>query len=756
MKQDTLYNWRQIERSIAFLVLLILLLYTFGLLFIAPYPGLYFNPTDGRVIAIFVPRNAQPALSLGDTIQRVGSISLEQFVSDRNTHVFQGMRTGQTVEMEVLRGDRTMRIIWTYAGFNQAEFLGRFFNIWWLSYVFWLFGTIAHLHFRPKDTQWRLFVASNFLMAIFLMIGSVSSYRILMSAIFMRVTAWLLLPVYVHFHWIFPQSFRRVPRWLKLVFYVMILGIALAEFFRLPPVSLYFLAVIGAFGGSILLLVLHFIFHRAHRSEILLLAGAAMLALFPIVIFSIVGTIGQVHHSIGLSLLSLPILPGAYFYVLYRRSLGGLELRANRAISLYIFLVILGTVLMLIVAYSGEIQNLAKEAYLFAAVLMALLTTFIGVQIFPTFQSFVERRMLRIKMPAQNMVEHFSARIVTSTTSNQLLKLLEDEVFPSLFIRQYAFVHTMDASPRVMLFAGVEPAQVSEDGLRDFLASVPMGQLIPSPIGDPRFGWVRLVLPLRIGESLTGAWLLGRRDPDDYYPQAELPILQSFANQTAVALSYNIQTERLTKMYAANIQRYEQERLRLGHELHDSLLNEMAAMLMKHEPDTLPKEFQDSFDGLIVRLREIVRDLRPPMLNYGLKYALNGLADNLSARTHDTVQVSSDIQVNDQVRYPEIVEHNVYRILQEACENALKYARSQSIRITGELSTGCIDLQVTDDGVGFKDGISLQLDDMVANRHYGLAGMHERAALIGASIKIDSQLSQGTRIQIRWEAKDTM
>ena len=283
-----------------------------------------------------------------------------------------------------------------------------------------------------------------------------------------------------------------------------------------------------------------------------------------------------------------------------------------------------------------------------------------------------------------------------------------------------------------------------------------MGRLIPLPTGDLLFGWVRLVFPLRIGDDLIGVWLLGRRDPDDQYPQAELPILQSLANQTAVALSNILQTERLKAMYEANINRYEQESLRLGHELHDSLLNEMAAMLMKHDPGYLPSEFQQSFDGLIVRLREIVSDLRPPMLVYGLKSALDGLADNLSERNHDTVQIIAELQAADDCRYSEIVEHNIYRIVQEACENALKHAQPRSIQITGELSLDRIDIKVADDGIGFKDGVALRLDEMAANRHYGLVGMHERAALIGAAIKFDSQPNQGPQIQVLWREKDSI
>jgi signal transduction histidine kinase len=451
-----------------------------------------------------------------------------------------------------------------------------------------------------------------------------------------------------------------------------------------------------------------------------------------------------------LALLVLPVLPAAYFYVLYRRNLGGLELRTNRIISLYIFLVFLGIVLLLSVGFLG-IAGISRETIVFGGVIVVLINTFLGIQYFPAFQSLVEKRLLGIKLPAKNMVENYSARIVTSTTTHGLLKLLEEEVFPSLLIRQYAFVETANPPARIMLCRDVDMDQVQGDALLDFVASAPAGQLIPLSASRPPFEWVRLMLPLRIGSELIGAWLLGRRDPDDHYPQAELLILRSLANQTAVALSNIIQTERLKVMYQANINRYEQERLRLAHDLHDSLLNEMAAMLMKHDPGSLPQDFQESFDGLIVRLREIVTDLRPALLIYGLKSALDGLADNLSERNHDSVQIRSEVQAMDDCRYPENVEQNVYRIVQEACENALKYAQASSIKITGELTFDQIDVQVTDDGIGLSDTVGLRLNDMVANKHYGLAGMHERADLIGATIRIDSVSNRGTHIHIRWK-----
>jgi signal transduction histidine kinase len=444
-----------------------------------------------------------------------------------------------------------------------------------------------------------------------------------------------------------------------------------------------------------------------------------------------------------------------YFYILYRRSLGGLEIRTNRAISIYLFLIMLGVVLLFIIGYS-RIANISREVIAITTVLIALFTALVSVLAFPGFQSFVEKRILGIKLPNQSLAENYSARIITSDSLPILLKLLHDEVFPSLLIRQYTFVRNLKTSADVILSENVTQDHIPEEALMELLDSFSKGNLPPFSKHSQSLDWVRLTLPLQFGSELIGMWLLGRRDPDDYYSPAEIPSLQSLANQTAVALSNIIQTEHLKAVYGANIHRYEQERVNLAHDLHDSVLNEMAAMKMKLDPSSLPPEFQLSYDELISRVREIVGDLRPPMLLYGLKFALNGLADNLSERHRDKVNIIADIDANGEPRYPEIVEQNIYRVVQEACENASKYARAKSICIEGKLSEKRIEIEVTDDGIGFRDEVSLKLDDMLANKHFGLAGMHERADLISAVIRIDSKPGHGTQVQVIWESKDSI
>jgi len=264
---------------------------------------------------------------------------------------------------------------------------------------------------------------------------------------------------------------------------------------------------------------------------------------------------------------------------------------------------------------------------------------------------------------------------------------------------------------------------------------------------------MRLILPLKVGDSFIGFWLLGRRDPDDNYPQAELPILQSLANQTAIALSNILHAEQLRKMYQSDIERYEKERMSLALELHDSVLNELAVLRTNlNEPNLSPK-FQTSYEEITHRLREIVSDLRPPMLMYGLIPAITELADNLMERNGDRIKIKVDIQTGEE-RLPQNIEQHLFRITQEACQNALRHAQANNITVAGALTSQGIDFIIEDDGTGFEP--QLDLSSLVANNHFGLAGMIERAHLIGAEISIQPSPNTGTKIHITWKNDSEM
>jgi signal transduction histidine kinase len=95
------------------------------------------------------------------------------------------------------------------------------------------------------------------------------------------------------------------------------------------------------------------------------------------------------------------------------------------------------------------------------------------------------------------------------------------------------------------------------------------------------------------------------------------------------------------------------------------------------------------------------------------------------------------------------MELHLFRIVQEACENAQRHGHPQSITITGRLEARRLDLLIEDDGEGFTP--NQNLEELLIHKHYGLAGMIERASLIGGQVTIDSTLQNGTRVRVSWE-----
>ena len=745
MRKRSFKNWHPTD-LLPITMLFLLMVLTYGIFFQQPYTGFYFNPSDGTVLQVYTETSG--ALQVGDTLTQIGPIPWERYLNNRSQTLFVGVRPGQVVPLVILRNGKEMKIVWTFPGFNHAEFLQRLFNLWWLSYIFLLFGAIIQHVMRPKDMRWGLMVAANYLTALWLMVGGLSGSHIWESSVLLHAITWVMLPVYLALHWIFPTPLGRLPRWSGMLLALVSALLVLGEVFKVLPRSAYSLGFFMMLFLSVVLLLFHFFRQPEQRREVSLLLITLLVALAPALSLSIVGAFGNVPQIGPLALVALPIMPAAYFYSVYRRQLGGLEVRTNLLLSIYAFVAIVVTLLILLI--SPIIPNpITTEAAIFFTVTTATLMALCTVLLFPPFQSFVERRVLGIKLPHENLQETYAARIVTSTTRASLAHLLQDEVIPSLLVRQFVFLRLQDNTPQTLLRVGItEDAIPGGDVLKELVAR--SGKYRP-PASDLAANWVRLALPLKVGSELLGLWLLGRRDPDDAYAQVEIPILQALADQTAIALSNIMHAERLRTMYQTDINRYEQERLRLAHELHDNVLNEMALLLMGRDDVPLPPAFLTGYQRLTQSVRSIASDLRPPMLEYGLKLALLELSENLMERTKDTVRIRVELDGDNECRYTDQTEQNVFRIMQQGCENAIRHGRASQIHISGTLNAARFVLKLEDDGVGFDTASLLEMDTLLAGKHFGLVGMHERATLIGAELQINSAVAAGTRISLLWK-----
>jgi signal transduction histidine kinase len=739
-------------------ILLFLLIYTYAKFFEHPYAGFRLD-SAGNVFEIFVEQQTGPLLQVDDHVLEINKVKWKDFKSDLRKTILDRVPPGQVIDLLVQRGGQELLIPWRFAGPNPGEIRDLVVSEGWLGFFFWAVGTFALLLLRPKDERWRLFIAFNYLTGAFLVLGSgVSFYHIWGSAILLRIIIWFCIPVYLHLHWIFPKPLGQLSKAIIWVSYLTAGILAIAQWFQVLPPELFFTGYLFAVLGSVALLILHAIKQPETRRDLgvlLIVIGIAFLPSLAVGLISGFIPLGSLFPGITSgALLSLPLFPIAYVYAVHRHRLGSLELRVNHLVSSFLFLTLIGTLFIPLMILMASQISLSGASVIFGIIgfLLASVLVFLGHS---PFQSFFERRILGIPLPSKRLLEAYSTEITVSLSLSELIQVLQAKILPSLLVRQFAFLQIDQGSLSVLSTMGLakEPLPARQD-VPTLLTQSGTYRSVDLA-SDSLYPWIRLILPLKLGEQLIGFWLFGRRDPDDLYSQQEIPILSSLANLTSITLSNLQQTDNLKAMYEANIGRYEQEKLRLSRDLHDSILNEMAALLMRDDALIFSPEFQQAFEALTERLREILSDLRPPALNFGLKVAFEDMLEKLSERNQNMVNIDSDIQADGEWRYPESVENHSYRIVQEACENSLKYAHAKTIKIIVRLFHEAFDIKVEDDGVGFDTETSLQLDQMLARKHFGLANMHERASLIGAEIRIESRANQGTRIHMRWKSKES-
>ena len=223
------------------------------------------------------------------------------------------------------------------------------------------------------------------------------------------------------------------------------------------------------------------------------------------------------------------------------------------------------------------------------------------------------------------------------------------------------------------------------------------------------------------------------------------------AEGQAMARAFNSMLDRLenARHEAARtaLAAQEAERLRVARELHDEIGQTLTAVTIQAEraADDDPAQAPNALRGVADAVREsldevrrIARELRPEALDdLGLVNALIALCTRVGAQ--EGPRVKRELQAALPPLSAE-VELVLYRIAQESLTNALRHSDADSATVSLEADTNSVTLRVADDG----KGMPVELPRGTA----GVAGMRERALLVGGRLTIDSRLGQGTEVRL--------
>jgi PAS domain S-box-containing protein len=199
----------------------------------------------------------------------------------------------------------------------------------------------------------------------------------------------------------------------------------------------------------------------------------------------------------------------------------------------------------------------------------------------------------------------------------------------------------------------------------------------------------------------------------------------------------------------------EEERRRIARDMHDQFGQQLTVLLLKLG---MLKEDCGGQKGLceqVENLEEVagqldadvdflVWQLRPTALDdLGLQDALTNFAQNWSKQFRIPVEVLT--RGLGKVALTSEFDTTLYRIAQEALNNAAKHARASSVTILLEGRADAVSLIIEDDGVGFDSENTSGVND----KGLGLVGIRERAALVGGTAEVESQPGEGTRVIVR-------
>jgi signal transduction histidine kinase len=251
-----------------------------------------------------------------------------------------------------------------------------------------------------------------------------------------------------------------------------------------------------------------------------------------------------------------------------------------------------------------------------------------------------------------------------------------------------------------------------------------------------------LAAPLIARNTVIGLVVIEHADPGEYGP-ADAKLLAEMVGPLALAVDNATWFARLRTLGA------EAERARIARDLHDRLAQSLAYVAFElerlaaaHDDDPDIEALHEVVRGVVGELRETLYQLRADVTD---SMELEQVARNYLERFQDRTGIACTLTARVKGRrLPIQVEQELWRILQEALTNVERHADARRVWVTWTIGTDRAWLEIRDDGRGFRP-------NSTSNERYGLVGMRERAAAVGARLSLDSEPGFGTRILVELE-----
>ena len=203
----------------------------------------------------------------------------------------------------------------------------------------------------------------------------------------------------------------------------------------------------------------------------------------------------------------------------------------------------------------------------------------------------------------------------------------------------------------------------------------------------------------------------------------------------------------------------EEERKRIAKDIHDGIGQMLTALKFNIESINLNQKektkekiayLKKLSSELIKGVRTATFNLTPPELgDHGIFPALQKMTQELSKLTGK--KILFDNKAKAAIRFDPLAETNIYRVTQEAVNNAIKYAEANYILVTLNLTDDLLSVVIDDDGKGFDTSILNKAPKNNSEGGMGVFFMKERVGYINGRLFFNSTLGEGTRVTLNYK-----
>jgi len=358
----------------------------------------------------------------------------------------------------------------------------------------------------------------------------------------------------------------------------------------------------------------------------------------------------------------------------------------------------------------------------------------------------------------QDITAHKRAEKLLRASEEKFRTLVENMEVGVILLGSKSEIQFANFAAQQMMGVSLDRVQGQKSTAIDLIAIREDGTELPnSQHPGPRV--IKTRQPIRnevIGWHRPGSsevfWCLANAAPQFNRDGSIAGVLGSFTNITERKRT----EEALRQLSGRLLQLQDEERRRLGRELHDSLAQSVLAVNLNlaqltQSPVVMDERSQQALAEARGILQEMSREIRtlsyllhPPLLDeLGLVSAIKEYAQGYSARCG--IQLEVDLQT-DFGRLPQETETALFRIVQESLSNIQRHSGSLTAQIRLRGSSSSITLEVTDQGQGIKKSDGEPRDGAGMRLGVGILGMRERVAQLGGTLAIESTPS-GTTVQ---------